>query len=322
MSVSAVPAETSSRPRASGLRPFALAVVVLAAVTALLRLGHAVLLLVGQGTGPLGLSAQYALLGAGMLSPLLAAAVVLLVQRSTTANGRVPSPVLLVLGLLTLALLATPLLTTLTTLLYVVLYSSGGVIGVLRLVPLVTDCFAVLCTLGLGVIALRLAVRGEAASRTGTRLGGSRALAVALCGLAVVAAVLLPVHLLILEVAPADSLSFAILTTAPMIVATSAHVLLTPVAALLIAQSTAWPRRLAWAVLIVLWVGGLLSSLAIGLLMFQDAVASEVDPGRYSLWNGLSTAAQATSGGIAVVLSVVVLVLVLLGRRSGGADAR
>src|SRR5699024_5929 len=173
MSAPASPAATPSPPRASGLRPVALAVVVLAAADVLLTLGHGVLLVAARRSEAAEIAAQIALFAGVVVSSLLAAAVVVLVRRATTADGRTATSVLLALGLLTLALLTEPLSTTLHSAL-----PPGDVPGPLaRFLPLATAGVAVLCTLGLGLVALLLAVRGGAAPGTGRALGRPMGLA-------------------------------------------------------------------------------------------------------------------------------------------------
>ena len=317
MSAPASPAAASSPPRASGLRPVALAVVVLAAADVLLTLGHGVLLVAARRSEAAEIAAQIALFAGVVVSSLLAAAVVVLVRRATTADGRTATSVLLALGLLTLALLTEPLSSTLSSTLFAAL-PPGDVPGPLaRFLPLATAGIAVLCTLGLGLVALLLAVRGGAAPGTGRALGRPMGLAAALCGLAVVAALLLPVHLLVARFLVADSPAIALLAGVPALLAGIARVLLVPVGALLIARTAAAPRRLTWAVLIVLWADAILTALSVHLLMLQLILGGAPDV--YALWNGLSIALQTLSAVILLVLSAVVLVQVRASRRSPAA---
>lgn len=318
MSAPASPAVTSSLPRASGLRPVALAVVVLAAADVLLTLGHAVLLLAAQRSEAAEIAAQIALLAGVVVSSLLAAAVVLLVRRATAADGRTATPVLIALGLLTLALLAEPLSSMVTSTLYAALSPGGGPGTLFRLASLVTAGIAVLCTLGVGLVALLLAVRGGIASRAARAPGRPTGLAAALCGLAVAAALLLPASVLVSRFIVPDSPSAALLAGVPALLAGIARVLMVPVGALLIARATAGPRRLTWAMLIVLWASAVLTTLAVRLLVLQLQLGAS--PEVFTLWNGLSLAVQALGAVILLVLSVVVLVQVRASRRSS-ADA-
>lgn len=317
MSDPASPAPSSARRGRSGLRQIALAVVVLAVLDVLLRLGHAGLLLAGQRSEELEIAAQFSLLGEVVVSSLLAAAVVLLVRRATGGDGRTPTPALLALGLLTLALLARPLSAMLSTLLFTAASPGGAPGPAVHMVPLVTDGLAVLCTLGLGLVALMLAVRGEVQARTGRPAGRPTGtpsgLAAALCGLALAAAVLLPAHVLAARFVVSDSPAVALLGGVPALLTGVAQVLLLPVGALLIARAAARPRRLTWAVLIVLWVGEFLTTLVVRLLLLQLALGA--GPEVFGLWNGLSTAVQALVAVTVLVLAVVVLVQVRASRR-------
>lgn len=319
MSDPASPAPSSAHPRRSGLRPIALAVVVLAVLDVLLRFGHAGLLLAAQRSQALEIAAQVSPLGTVVVSSLLAAAVVLLVRRAAGADGRVPTPALLALGLLALVLLARPLSAMLTNLVYAAASPGGAPGPATRMVPLVTDGLAVLCTLGLGLVALLLAVRGEAPARTDRPAGPPSGLAAALCGLALVAALLLPGHLLAARFVVSDSPAVALLAGMPALLAGLAQVLLVPVGALLIARAAARPRRVTWAVLIVLWVGALLTTLAVRLLLLQLALGA--GPEVFGLWNGLSIAVQLLVAVSVLVLAVVVLVQVRASRRDPAGTA-
>ena len=131
------------------------------------------------------------------------------------------------------------------------------------------------------------------------------------------AALLLPVHLLVARFLVADSPAIALLAGVPALLAGIARVLLVPVGALLIARTAAAPRRLTWAVLIVLWADAILTALSVHLLMLQLILGGA--PEVYALWNGLSIAVQTLSAVILLVLSAVVLVQVRASRRSPAA---
>src|SRR5699024_12378888 len=115
----------------------------------------------GRRSAAAEMAAQAGLFAGVVVSARLAAAVVWLVRRATTADGRTATSVLLALGLLTLALLTEPLSSTVSTTLPSAL-PPGDVPGPpVRFLPLATAGGAAPCPRGPGRGALLLGVGGR-----------------------------------------------------------------------------------------------------------------------------------------------------------------
>ncbi|ASK65420.1 hypothetical protein CFK39_05760 [Brachybacterium avium] len=309
---SAAPAPVSDGPR---LRPLALTVAVLATADVLVSIVRSPSLLPTGASEVAELAVQAFVLASTVVSVLLAIAVILLVQRATSRDGRTPLPALLALGLLTLALLLDPLWTAFSAFLVPTFGSVGGSSTSVQLLALGTHGLDLLCTLALGLLALLLGIRGTAAPRTGRAHARPLHLALALCILAVVAAVLLPVNLVSGRFLISGSSVVAALAAVPGLLAGIAHVLLVPIGGLLIARTMGASRWLTWAVLAALWTSAIAANLFIRLLIVQLTLGA--GPEVFSLWNGLSVAVQVIAALAILVLAVLVLVRVRRPRQAG-----
>lgn len=309
---SAAPSPVSDEPR---LRPLALTVAVLATADVLVSIVRSPSLLPTGASEVAELAVQAFVLASTVVSVLLAIAVILLVQRATSRDGRTPVPALLALGLLTVALLLDPLWTAVSAFLVPTFGSLGGSGGPVQLLALGTHGLDLLCTLAVGLLALLLGIRGTVAPRTGRAHARPLHLALALCILAVVAAVLLPVNMVSGRFLISDSPVVAALAAVPGLLAGIAHVLLVPIGGLLIARTTGASRWLTWAVLAALWTSSIAANLFIRLLIVQLTLGA--GPEVFSLWNGLSVAVQVIAALAILVLAVLVLVRVRRPRQAG-----
>lgn len=235
---------------------------------------------------------------------LLSLAVVLFLQRSTPADGRIARPALILLGLLTLTLLLDPLWSALGSLLAMTVTSPGFLGGVTSL-STVVFVMQLLLVLALGALALLSAVRTAPAPHLVRVPGSPRFLAGSLCALALLALVLLPLSLVMSRLVADGHAIFSVVSGAVTLLAGLARALVIPVGALLIARTTGRPRRLTWIALAALWAGTIAADLAIRALVVQLALGA--GPEAFPLWNGVATAVQATGALTAVVLAGVVL---------------
>lgn len=308
-------------PRGSRLRPAALAVAGLAALWLLLALGRALVGGVARGSGAADFVVPAIVLADTVVTVLLAAGVVLLVQRAALSDARTRRLSLIVLGLLTLTLVLDPLWSMLSHLVTASRGLQSDPEPLLRVLTLGTTGIDVLCTLVLGVLAALLAARAPAGPGAVRSPGGPTGLAAALCVLALMALVMFSTEAilsrLLLAGSPpiAGSPLIASLTTVPPILVGLARALMIPVGALLIARTTGTPRGTVWGVLAVLWASRIATSLALGLLTVQLGLGA--DPEVFRLWTGLASAIHGVSAAAALLLTVVALVLVVAqGRRA------
>lgn len=300
------PPATPHRP----LRRAALAVAVLSALSMLVAVViMAVAVLPRSEAGGIVLQGSY--LAAGVLSVLLSAAVVLLVQRASGSAGAVRRSALLVLGLLALTLLVEPVQSVAVNVIVLSGALSSGHDAATALVTLTVWGAASLVLLVIGLLALLIAARAAREPRALRVPGTPTVLAVVLAVLTLPALASVPASWLMSGARPDSGLAAVLLSSAPPLIGGISHALLVPVGALVIAGTEGAPRRLVWFALGAEWVSMVAVTLFFRVLLLQLSLTGTAS---FGLWNGLSAGVQVLALVVVLVLAVIAAALA---RRSG-----
>ncbi|ATG51015.1 hypothetical protein CFK38_05325 [Brachybacterium vulturis] len=297
---------TPPAPSSPPLRRAAVAVAALAALSVLVSVVIMVVAALPRSEVA-GAVLQVSYLAAGVLSVLLSAAVVLLVQHASGSADAVRRSALLVLGLLAVTLLVDPVQSVVMNVLVLGDVLPSGPDAATAVVTLTVRGPASLVLLVMGLLALLIAARAAREPRTLRIPGTPTVLAVVLAVLALSALASVAASWLVSGMRPGGGGVAVLLTSAPSLIGGLSHALLVPAGALVIARTAGASRRLAWFALGAEWLSVVAVTLLYRMLILQLSLTGTAS---FVLWNGLAAGAQVLAMGTVLVLALVVAVLV------------
>lgn len=306
-SPSLAPTPAAAPPELSpgrGRRTPALLVTLLAVLTILLMAGRELFTALETTADIWQYAQQGTQLAIVVVQVLLVVAVVWLLQRTATGDGRVARGSLVALVLLSLAAASEPVSSVITSIARPLDLAPGGTAGIVSGLRVAILSLELALLLALAITALVIALRARSPQRMVRLPGRPVWYAAALAVLALLVLLLIAVSVLMVSIGALSSTVGAVMSLILTLVGGLLRVLLIAVGAVLIATTTGTPRRLTWIALAVYLATRILITLFMSILIVLLIAGIE----QFALWNLFSGVVNVL--GMLVVLVLAILVLV------------